>query len=72
MHEEYIKDFYGRIIGIIQTDTLTGNQTGRVFSNRKIVGFYNVAENLTRNFMLQVVSKGNTLVNLIYEEINKK
>ena len=70
MKEEYIRNFNKVIIGIIQTDA-EGNQTGRLFSSRKIVGYYTVKDNRTRNFMLQIVSEGNTLVNLIYEELNK-
>jgi len=70
MKEEYIKNFNKVIVGIIQTDD-EGNQTGRMFNSRKIVGYYTVKDNRTRNFMLQIVSEGNTLANLIYEELNK-
>ena len=70
MKEEYIRHFNKVIIGIIQTDA-EGNKTARLFSSRKIVGFYSPKDNRTRNFMLQIVSEGDTLVNLIYEELNK-
>ena len=70
MKEEFIRDFNKVIIGIIQTDN-EGNQTGRLFTSRKIVGYYTVKDNRTRNFLLQIVSEGNTLVNLIYQELNK-
>jgi hypothetical protein len=70
MKEEYIRDFNKVIIGIIQTDA-EGNQTGRLFNSRKIVGYYTVKDNRTRNFLLQIVSEGNTLVNLIYKELGR-
>ena len=37
MSTSYIKEFSGKIIGIIETDT-NGNQTARDFESRKILG----------------------------------
>lgn len=62
----YIKEFSGKIIGIIETDS-EGNQTGRDFDTRKIVGWYVKKHDHTENFMHQIVAKGNAVVNLIYE-----
>ena len=70
MKEEYIRDFNKVIIGIIQTDS-NGEKTARLFNSRKIVGFYSPKDNRTRNFMLQIVSEGDTLVSLIYKELGR-
>lgn len=62
----YIKEFSGRIIGIVETDA-DGNQTGRDFDTRTIVGWYIKKHDHTEDFMHRVVAKGNSVVNLIYE-----
>lgn len=66
-----VKNFYGRIIGYIETDTVTGNKIGRNFYN-KIIGRYNKAEDKTRDFYNHVISRGDTLTGLILAEENKK
>ena len=39
MKKDAIRDFYGRIIGWVETDESTGNKTVRDFQNR-ILGYY--------------------------------
>lgn len=72
MTKEALRDFYGRIIGWIETDRF-GNQTGRDFYN-VIVGYYDVKQNVTRDFYKRIVGKGNLLSGLIYaaEEKSKR
>lgn len=63
MAKEYVKDFYGRIMGSIETRGT--KQTARDFYGR-ILGTYNSSDNFTRDFYGRVLTKGNTLVGLIY------
>lgn len=64
-----IRDFYGRIIGTIETDNFE-NKTARDFYGR-IVGYYDKKLNVTRDFYKRIVSKGDTLVGLLYAEHEK-
>lgn len=64
-----IRDFYGRIIGTIETDNFE-NKTARDFYGR-IVGYYDKKLNVTRDFYKRIVSKGDTLVGLLYAEQEK-
>lgn len=68
-NKEAIRDFYGRIIGYIETDN-AGNQIGRDFYNR-IVGYYDKKQNVTRDFYKVIKGKGNLLSGLIYAEEEK-
>jgi len=69
MKEEKITDFYGRILGYIQTDELTNNKTAFNFY-RKILGRYNAKENVTKDFYGRIVSRGDTLTSLIISNNN--
>ncbi len=63
MAKEFIKDFYGRILGTTET---TGTKTvARDFYGR-ILGTYDSKDDTTRDFYGRIVSKGNTVVGLIY------
>ncbi len=53
---QYIKDFYGKIIGSIETDD-QGNKTVRDFYG-KILGRYNTKQNVTKDFYGRTVAKG--------------
>ena len=67
MAKELIKDFYGRILGSIETQ---GNkQIARDFYGR-ILGTYNKADNFTRDFYGRILTRDNTLMGLIFA--NKK
>lgn len=59
-----IRDFYKRIIGYVETDTITGDKVGRDFYKR-IVGYYDKKLDVTRDFYRRIVSHGDTLVSLI-------
>ena len=58
-----IRDFYGRILGSIETDE-KGNKTARDFFGR-IVGFYKASLNVTTDFYGRVVAQGDMVVSLI-------
>lgn len=67
---ENIRDFYGRIIGYITTDTVTGNAVARDFYGR-ILGNYDKKLNVTRDFYGRIVAQGNTTSALIWENESK-
>ena len=60
-----IKDFYGKVIGSIETQGT--KQIARDFYGR-IVGRYDSADNKTRDFYGRIVSTGNTLMGLLYKK----
>lgn len=66
MKTEYIKDFYGKIFGIIETDSF-GNQTIKSFPDKKIIGYYKVDKNITTDFYGKILSQGNTAIALLYK-----
>lgn len=55
-NREVIRDFYGRILGTITTDS-TGNKVVRDFYGR-IRGKYDKKTNVTRDFYGKVIAKG--------------
>lgn len=71
MDRQPVKTFDGRVIGWIDTDTITGDQTGRDFYQR-IVGYYDKKYNVTRDFYKRIKYRGNMLAALIQEESHIK
>lgn len=71
VNTDLIRDFYGRIIGKVLTDTSTGEKTAKDFYNR-ILGYYDPRTNTTKDFYRRVVSRGDALVGLIYAENEKQ
>ena len=69
--KQTIRDFYGRIIGTIETDSITGDQTARDFYGR-ILGRWDKKQDVTRDFYGRVLMQGNGLSGLIWEEENRK
>ena len=69
MTKEYIRDFYGKIIGSYETD----NQNVITLRNfyGKILGKYDPKENRTRDFYGRIIGQGNVLGILLRDE-NKK
>ena len=65
--EEYIRNFNGKIIGIVETWE-NGDQCVREFNSRKILGFYRAKYNHTTNFLGKVLSLGNSVVSLLYAD----
>lgn len=70
MQKKELRDFYGRIIGWIETDERTGDKIGRDFYGR-IVGTYQKSLDVTRDFYGRIVARGDALSGLIWEEENK-
>lgn len=62
-NREVIKDFYGRILGTITTDS-TGNKVVRDFYGR-ILGRYDKKQNVTRDFYGRIVAKGDRSAGLV-------
>lgn len=63
MGRETIKDFYGKIIGYIETDA-NGNKTVYDFY-RRILGYYNKQLNVTQDFYKRIVARGDQASSLI-------
>ena len=70
MKKQEIRDFYGRVIGTIETDDWTGNKTARDFYGR-VLGTWEKRLDVTRDFYGRVVARGDALSGLIIEEENK-
>ena len=62
-NREMVKDFYGRVLGHIETKGT--KQIAKDFYGR-VLGSYDSKDNLTRDFYGRVLTKGNTLMGLIY------
>lgn len=71
IQKETLKDFYNRVIGYIETDSVTGDKVGRDFYNR-IVGRYDKKLNVTRDFYNRIISQGDTLASLIIQSEAKR
>ena len=68
--EEYIKNFNGQILGIIETLD-NGDQVARSFPLRQVLGFYRAKYNHTTDFLGRVLTRGNSVANLIFNDPNK-
>lgn len=64
-NRELVRDFYGRIIGSIETDGT--KQIARDFYGR-ILGRYDSKDNKTRDFYGRILTSGNTLMGLLYKK----
>lgn len=64
MSKEAIREFSGKIIGWVETDS-EGNQIVRNFPGQ-IVARYDARNNVTRNFTGLIISKGNTAIGQLY------
>ena len=60
---EIIRDFYGRTLGTITTDS-EGNKVVRNFYG-KILGRYDKKANLTRDFYGKIIARGDRSASLI-------
>lgn len=63
MAKEFIKDFYGRVLGTVET--IGTKQVVKDFYG-KVVATYDTKDNFTRDFYGRVVSKGNTAVGMLF------
>ena len=62
-NKETIRDFYGRILGTITTDS-QGNKVVRDFYGR-ILGKYEKQANVTRDFYGRIVARGDRTSSLV-------
>lgn len=67
IQKERIKDWTGKVIGFIETDTVTGNKIARDFYGR-IQGRYNKRLNITQDFYGRTVYKGDQVAMMISDK----
>lgn len=65
MAKEFIKDFYGRVLGTVETQGT--KQIVKDFYG-KLVATYDSKDNFTRDFYGKVISRGNTAVGMLYKK----
>ena len=70
INREPVRDFYRKILGYIDTDSVTGKKTIRNFY-MKILGYYDPKDNKTRDFYRRIVGNGDLSSMLIYQDNNK-
>lgn len=66
MEREYIKDYYGRILGYMERMD-NGDEIAHLASG-KIVARYNAADNTTRDYYGRIISRSNVAVASIFKE----
>ena len=67
--KEYIRNFYGKIIGSYETDAQNVITLRNFYG--KILGKYDPRENRTRDFYGRIVGQGNVLGILLKDEDKK-
>ena len=65
MAKEFIKDFYGRILGTTETN---GTKTIVKDFYGRILGTYDSKDDYTRDFYGRIISKGNIAAGLVYKK----
>lgn len=68
MSRETIKDFYGKVLGFVDTDA-NGDKIAKDFYG-KIVGRYKKSSNTTYDFYGRIVARGDAIVGTIYAANN--
>lgn len=67
--QEYITEYpSGKKLGIIETDSATGDQRALDFTTRKTLGYYKAGLNITTDDLHRTIAKGNCLSSLIYKQ----
>ena len=66
--KEKIRDWTGKIIGFVETDSKTGNKIIRDFYG-KIVGKYDKKNNVTRDFYGNKVARGDQLLLMLNRKV---
>lgn len=65
--KDRVKNWQGRILGSIDTDTTTGDKIAKDFYGR-ILGKYDKRSDTTRDFYGRVIAKGDRVAMLIKDE----
>ena len=68
LKKEKVRDWTGRIIGFIETDTITGNKIAKDFYGR-MLGRYVKKFNTTQDFHGRLVAQGDATMGLIYKNL---
>ena len=63
MEKQTVRDFYGRIVGYIETD-YQGNNTVKDFYG-VILGYYKKKQNITTDFYGRILARGDASASLI-------
>lgn len=66
--KEKIRDWTGKIIGFVETDSVTGNKVIRDFYGR-IVGKYDKRADVTRDFYGNKVARGDQLLMMLNRKV---
>ena len=67
--QDYITDYpSGKKLGIIETDTSTGDQRALDYNTRRVLGYYKAGPNITTDELYRTIAKGNCLASLIYKQ----
>ena len=67
IQRDIIKDWKGIVIGIIETNTITGDKTAKDFYGR-VLGNYRKSQNVTKDFYGRLVGNGDQTMGLIYRK----
>jgi extradiol dioxygenase family protein len=70
MARELVKDFYGKILGSLETQS-NGDIIARDFYG-KILGRYDKQMNVTKDFLGKILTQGNITSGLIWEASSKR
>ena len=62
-----VRDYTGKILGYIEEDK-DGNQRCRAFTGR-VLGYYDKASDTTRDFYGKVITKGNSCMGFLYQDM---
>lgn len=68
--EEFIKTYTGQIIGVIRT-AANGDKIAYSYPGRRILGYYRVKQDITTDLVGRVLSRGDSLASLFYNNTSK-
>lgn len=65
IEKKVIKNFYGKLLGTIETDTVAKKRKAKDFYGR-LLGTYDPREDTTKNYYGRLISRGDSLEALVY------
>lgn len=68
MRDEFIKNKSGKILGVIRYHD-NGDQTALNYPGYKILGYYRASRNVTTDYYGKIISTGNSVIALIYQDL---
>lgn len=69
IEKKVIKNFYGKTLGTIETDTVTKKRKAKDFYGR-VLGTYDPVDDKTKNFYGRILTRGDSLEALVYNSEN--